>query len=115
LTAKIDWYYHRNNCTGCEKSQGFLAEHGHTPAEVVDARKTKYGPSEALTIARKSKRVLVAKGKGIISFDMTRPVKAPELVAAMLGPKGNLRAPSIRVGQTLIVGFNKQAYREAGL
>jgi len=32
------------------------------------------------------------------------------LLAHMLGPTGNLRAPAIRVGKTLLVGFNEDAY-----
>ena len=28
----------------------------------------------------------------------------------MLGPTGNLRAPTLRVGKTVIVGFNDEAY-----
>jgi len=28
----------------------------------------------------------------------------------MLGPTGNLRAPCLRVGKTLIVGFNEDLY-----
>jgi hypothetical protein len=30
----------------------------------------------------------------------------------MLGPTGNLRAPCLRVGKTVLVGFNEDAYRE---
>ena len=28
----------------------------------------------------------------------------------MLGPTGNLRAPTVRAGATLVVGFNEDAY-----
>ena len=31
---------------------------------------------------------------------------------AMLGPTGNLRAPVVKVGKTLLVGFNEDQYRE---
>jgi hypothetical protein len=31
-------------------------------------------------------------------------------VQAMLGPTGNLRAPTARVGKTLVVGFNEDVY-----
>lgn len=40
--------------------------------------------------------------------------KAPaECVDAMLGPTGNLRAPTLRVGKTVLVGFDEDAYRAA--
>ena len=31
-------------------------------------------------------------------------------VPAMLGPTGNLRAPTARVGKTVLVGFNDDSY-----
>ncbi len=34
------------------------------------------------------------------------------LAAHMLGPTGNLRAPTIRRGGTLLVGFSEDAYRD---
>ena len=35
-----------------------------------------------------------------------------DVVDAMLGPTGNLRAPVLRVGKTVLVGFNEEAYAE---
>lgn len=57
--------------------------------------------------------VVAQRGK-IVTFDMktTRP-DAPDLLAAMLGPTGNLRAPTVRVGTTLLVGFDADMYRSA--
>ena len=34
-------------------------------------------------------------------------------IDAMLGPTGNLRAPTLRVGTTLLVGFDERSYRDA--
>ena len=31
-------------------------------------------------------------------------------VRALLGPTGNLRAPAVRTGTTLLVGFNEDVY-----
>ena len=33
-----------------------------------------------------------------------------EVVEAMLGPTGNLRAPTIRKGKTLLVGFHEEVF-----
>jgi len=30
----------------------------------------------------------------------------------MLGPTGNLRAPCIRAGKTILVGFSEEAFRD---
>lgn len=53
----------------------------------------------------------VAKGSKITKFSMAkdRPDDAT-LLAHMLGPTGNLRAPTIRRGKQLFVGFNEDAY-----
>ena len=31
---------------------------------------------------------------------------------ALLGPTGNLRAPTVRVGKTLLVGFDENSYAD---
>ena len=33
-----------------------------------------------------------------------------ELLKLMLGPTGNLRAPTLLVGKNLIIGFNEEMY-----
>jgi hypothetical protein len=39
--------------------------------------------------------------------------KAPAgVVDAMVGSTGNLRAPCLRVGKTVLVGFNEEAYSD---
>ena len=78
--------------------------------EIVSAGKTKFGPADALRLAKASTKVMVAKGKNIVEFDMKKsPPNDETLLAGMLGPTGNLRAPAIRVGTTLLVGFNEEA------
>jgi len=37
---------------------------------------------------------------------------AEELASLLLGPTGNLRAPALRLGRTLIVGFDEPMYRK---
>ncbi|HEY1859916.1 MAG TPA: ArsC family (seleno)protein, partial [Gemmataceae bacterium] len=34
------------------------------------------------------------------------------LAASLLGPSGNLRAPTVRKGKTLLIGFNNEAYQQ---
>jgi len=56
-------------------------------------------------------RLYVAKGKKLDEFQLAN--SAPKAaVDAMLGPTGNLRAPCLRVGKTVLVGFNEHAYRD---
>lgn len=41
------------------------------------------------------------------------PPSDADLLAVILGPTGNLRAPTLRVGKTLVVGFSEDAYKAA--
>ena len=56
-------------------------------------------------------KVLVAKGKKVLTF---QPGKADfdrdEFASVVLGPTGNLRAPTARVGKNWLVGFSEDAY-----
>ena len=71
----------------------------------------KLGSSDARAIAKASTKVMVAKGKKLDVFDM-KDAKISEVVEKMLGPTGNLRAPTARVGKTTVVGFSDEAYGE---
>jgi hypothetical protein len=78
------------------------------PAETVSASK-KLSRKDAEEIARNASRVVVAKGKQVEEFETAG--KAPKAaVDAMLGPTGNLRAPLLRAGKTVLVGFNDEAW-----
>lgn len=71
----------------------------------------KLGRSDASKLAKAATRVIVAKGKKLDEFP--GGAKAPKAaVDAMLGPTGNLRAPTMRVGKTIVVGFNEEAFGE---
>jgi hypothetical protein len=55
----------------------------------------------------------VGKGKKVITFDMkAMPPDDETLLAHLLGPTGNLRAPTLRRGKTLLVGFSEEAYHQ---
>ena len=53
----------------------------------------------------------VATGKKITRVDLSsdRP-DDDALTALLIGPTGNLRAPTIRTGAVLLVGFNAEMY-----
>ncbi len=81
--------------------------------ERTDATKERKGRDEALALARSADRVVVARGKKVVSFDMRKePPDDDTLAAHLLGPTGNLRAPTLRRGRTLLVGFSEDAYRQ---
>lgn len=80
---------------------------------VVDATKDRRGREQALQLALSVERVIAARGKKIVVFDMTNDPPDDETLAAhLLGPSGNLKAPTLRMGATLLVGFGEEAYRQ---
>jgi len=44
-----------------------------------------------------------------MNLEKDRPADE-ELKSFLLGPTGNLRAPTVRVEKTLVVGFNEETY-----
>lgn len=59
-------------------------------------------------------KIVVARGATVVTIEMTSERPDDQTLAAhLLGPSGNLRAPTIRKGQTLLVGFNDKQYTEA--
>lgn len=84
-----------------------------TIGETVDAKKVRKGPDEALELAHAASRVLIAKGKKLLDYDMKKDAPADDdLIKGIIGPSGNLRAPTFVVGKTLMVGFHEEAYGE---
>ena len=67
---------------------------------------------DALALLKKAKQMTVAKGKKVSEFEIGSRIPG-ETVEAMLGPTGNLRAPTAIVGKTVLVGFNDEAYGAA--
>lgn len=67
------------------------------------------GREEALKLARSADVVLSTRNGKLVSLE-AKTAADEELLAAMLGPTGNLRAPTIRSGNTLLVGFDEKTY-----
>lgn len=75
--------------------------------EIVPASR-KLSRDDAAKMAKAASRIIVAKGRKVTRFTGGDA----DAVDAMLGPTGNLRAPTIRRGKTLLVGFNDDVYSE---
>ena len=82
---------------------------GLIPKESVPASR-KLGREDALALAAAAAKVIVAKGRKLDEY-LVNGAPSDEVVDAMLGPTGNLRAPTMRVGKTVMVGFNEGQYR----
>ena len=96
----------------CAKTQGFLARHKVAITQQADAKKATIKGDAALGVLRDVDEIYAAKGKQIVHVDLKRDKPSrSELLGVLLGPTGNLRAPTLRTGRTLIVGFDEATYR----
>lgn len=82
---------------------------GIEPKETIPASR-KLSRKDAGELAKAASRVVVAKGKKVSEFKGGSASK--DVVDAMLGPTGNLRAPTLRAGKTVVVGFNEEVFEE---
>ncbi len=64
-------------------------------------------------ILKEIDEIYAAKGKKQVYVDLRKKKLDQETIDKfLLGPTGNFRAPAIRIGKVLMVGFNDDAYRE---
>jgi arsenate reductase-like glutaredoxin family protein len=77
----------------------------------VDARKHPLREKDALALVKQVNEIYAAKGKKVVHINLKKdkPDKAT-LAKLLLGPTGNLRAPTLRKGKTLVVGFDQETY-----
>lgn len=52
--------------------------------------------------------MIVTSGKKILEFDSLADNE--EMIKKIMGRSGNLRAPSLRIGSELYVGYNEELY-----
>jgi len=81
--------------------------------EQVNATKNRKPREAALELLDGIRQLYVAKGKKVVHVDLAKEEPADdELAALLLGPSGNLRAPTLRKGKTLAVGFHADMYNQ---
>jgi len=68
---------------------------------------------DALAMLTDIEEIYVAKGKRVSHLDLRKENPGNDaLLSLLLGPTGNLRAPTLRVGRTLLVGFDEATYEK---
>ena len=79
--------------------------------EEQNAKKATIKAAEALSLARQANDIYAAKGKKVVHVNMKKDKPDDEtLTKLIVGPSGNLRAPTLRKGKTLVVGFHPETY-----
>ena len=77
----------------------------------MDARTQTITGGQALGVLANVHQLYVIRGKRVVHVDLTKdkPDRAA-LLGLLLGPTGNLRAPTLRKGRALLVGFDEATY-----
>ena len=79
--------------------------------EVVDARTVRLDDAAAWELLRKAAKITVAKGKTVSALNPQQDGKEA-ILKQVMGPSGNLRAPTLRVGDAFVVGFHPDFYQQ---
>ena len=79
----------------------------------MDAKKQTVTGDQALGVLAGVDELYVTKGKRVVHVRL-RKDKADRAarLGLVLGPTGNLRAPTLRTGRTLLVGFDEAMYTQ---
>ena len=109
----VDWSYHRKNCNSCSKTQSFLGEHEIAVKAQVDARSIPLVEADVLKLVSDANHLFITRSTKVLHFDLKREQPDQELLLElMMGRSGKLRAPTIKVGKTLVVGFDQATYEQ---
>ncbi|NCF86933.1 MAG: hypothetical protein GWQ05_13250 [Verrucomicrobiaceae bacterium] len=92
-----------------------MEEHQLEVKAITDAKKETIVAKEGLKLANAATAIHAAKGKKLVSFrlkggKLQGEATDDDLRKAIIGPSGNLRAPTIWVGKTIYVGFTEELY-----
>ncbi len=115
MPKKIDWLYARKSCVTCQKAKAYTEEAEVKVGETVDASKNRIPPADALALLQTKAvaKVVAMRGAKVVTFDLKKdPPDNDTLLASIIGPSGNLRAPAAIVGKTILIGFHPEAYAE---
>ncbi len=107
----IDWAYLRKGWASCNKAQAVFAEKNITITTEVNAGKEKIAGDDAWNLLQSASEIVIGRGKKFSVFDPAGDDQEAILKQA-LGRTGNLRAPTLKLGKKLIIGFSEDMYAQ---
>ena len=107
---KVDWAYMRKGWVSCKKALGVLEDNKITIDHEVNATKETISGDGIWELVNKSEKIVVASGKKIVEF--TPNDSRDDILAKIAGRTGNLRAPTLKIGNSIYIGFNEELYNE---
>lgn len=92
------------------RADEFLAARRIAVRETADARKARFELQDLRELFKGARRVIAIKGKKRLDFDLAREGQLEALAEAVIGPTGGLRAPTLIVGDAVLVGFGPEEW-----
>ncbi len=81
--------------------------------KMENARQAVYTEKDFTNIFKGIDLLIAFKGKKVEQFDMKSKKYDKALLKKMiLGPTGNFRAPAIKKGKKMFIGFNEESYKQ---
>ncbi len=77
----------------------------------MNANKDKIGAEQAWELLKDASLIHVAKGKKHMAWDPSTDDRQA-IMKLVIGPSGNLRAPTWRIADEFLIGFNPDQYQE---
>jgi len=78
----------------------------------TDARKERLEADAVWELISSAEHVIVAKGKSVETY-VPNEDERDDILKVVLGRSGNLRAPTVQVGDVFYVGYNDSLYSAA--
>ncbi|MCM2271983.1 MAG: hypothetical protein NDJ18_05450 [candidate division Zixibacteria bacterium] len=95
------------------RSQEFLAKKKVEIKSRTSTKQQSYSETQARGLLEGIEVLISLKGRSVVRVDLRKAKPGwVELAKLMIGPTGKLRAPVIRKGKTLIIGFHNETYCE---
>ena len=79
--------------------------------EITNASKEKIDVNQAWEMIKSASSIHVSKGKKTISWN-PKSDDREEILKTVMGPSGNLRAPTWKIGSEILVGFSEEQYQQ---
>jgi len=108
---KIDWAYMRKGWKSCIKSREFLENKQIKISDEVDARKEKIEEDNAWAILKSASKIYIGRQKKFSSWVPNDENRA-EIMGQALGRSGSLRAPTLKKGGNVFIGFSDEMYKD---
>ncbi|MDH3349200.1 MAG: ArsC family (seleno)protein [Desulfobulbaceae bacterium] len=93
------------------KAQEVLDAQQASIVTISDARKERFDINGVSELLQAAELIVTAKGKKVRAWD-PKTEDMESILKQVMGPSGNLRAPTLRFGTTFLVGFNLEMYEQ---